>query len=239
MESVIKVTKQQRKPKSRRLRKTDKSQKSFPFATKTMCLIEPGFPDRYFAGHETVVKNVALGGATLASGILVLLNSLSTSALGVTALRSVYDKYIVHRSRIEVMCSNFLTTQPIRLLVVPIDSNTALSLPTPTDDVLCELKYAKNFLLSIMGGGKDVTKLTADVMTSSLTGLNTVAQVGSLIGNTGSANSTAAFTDPASKFQWYVSISSISNTNTGVDAAWVSYRLYQEVEYFDRLPEGY
>jgi len=94
-------------------------------------------------------------------------------------------------------------------------------------------------LLSVSTGGKDSVKLTVDVFTNSLTGLSAGFQTGALIGNTGSANSTQAFSDPNSKFQWYLSISSISNTNTGVDAAWLSYRLYQEVEYFDRLPEGY
>lgn len=205
----------------------------------TVCLHKPGFPDRYFAGLETVIKNVPLGGATIASGVSELCNTLSTNSVGSTALRSVYNSYIVHRARISVTFVNFLTTQPLRVLVTPLNAEQSQSLPLANDDDFCELKFAKTAVCSISGGGKDVQKVTVDVDLNSLLGSNTQFQAPFISGFTGSSNSTVAFTSPANNFTFYVSISSISGTNTGVNAAFATYSLYQEVEFYDRLAAGF
>ncbi len=210
-----------------------------PYASILRCLQRPGFPDRYLAGLETVIKAVPLGSSTSAAdGFNTVLSTLSSGATGWTALTSVYNRYLVHRAVLVVTATN-TNSQPARIIVVPFDVGSNLVLPLTVDDVLLEMKYAKSKVCSIQGGGKDVQVVACNAQISSITGLNPVYQSGQLTGFTGSPNSANAASSPSVNFGFYVSASTITSTNLANDSVWLSYTLYQEVEFFDRLPAGY
>jgi hypothetical protein len=201
----------------------------------------PGFPDRYFARLTTGSTNAAFGSGTgVAYGRTNALSALSVGATGYIALSSVYDKYLVHSSRLEVTFFNLSTTIPVRTLVVPIDTALAASLPLAVDDDLTEIKYAQVGMLSILGGGHDSMKVSSSASMASLSGVKPFTSLASsFCGYTGSANSANAYTTPTDNFKWYYSVQSANGSNIAANAVYCTVRLMQDVEFFDRLPKGY
>lgn len=206
------------------------------------CRSPSGFPDHYHAVLVSASTNQALGiGSTASNGKTLSMNGMSTfNVLGQVALTSVYDSYIVHKASAYIQFFNLSTTVPCRVLVVPVDADLITSLPLATDDALVDLKFAKVNILSVLGGGHDTVSISNTVNISDLLGIKPLtAQCSTATGFTGSPNSSTAYSQPLDKFEFYVSAQTANGANLASNAVYFSFKLTQEIEFFNRLPKGY
>lgn len=197
-----------------------------------------GFPQTYRTYIAHANTNQVLGyGSQVSDQKSVFLNTLLTGALGYAPLALVYNRYIVHSARIEVTFANMSTTIPMRVSVTPYNNDMILLLPLPGDDDFVENQYNRKSFLSILGGGHDTQKVVNSISLSALSGIKQLTtQTDSMIGFTGSANSSDPFSAPLNVFRWLVSAQTINGSTLATGAIYYSAKIIQEVEFFDKLP---
>ncbi len=160
------------------------------------------------------------------NSMLTLFNGGSAAVIPYfNAFSDVYNKYRVLRSKIIVQCQSRESTNGMEILVVPM-SGVSFAINTAAEYANCaSLKWAQRKMLSPVGSGPNIVKLTAQVDCSKFIGPEYLT-------NPDYAG-TPGVSDPATMFYWVVGYynPNLNTVTTGGVLAQVT--LVQTIELYD------
>lgn len=208
-----------------------------------------GFPDTYSTPFTYLTNQIAMGDNTgVAYQRLITLNDPTNNnaiaPLGWTILSDVYDTYLVHSSKIKLTFQNTSTTIPCRVVIAPIDvdasnitQTSGLAINLTTFNQIAQSPYARVYNLSAMGGGKDTITVKKYVKVAKYAGegRHLSPKNDRFLGQTGSANSTKAFSQPTALYRWIYAVVTSTGANLGVSQVYVSSELTWYTQLLERL----
>ncbi len=201
-----------------------------------------GFPDRYNCSLRYNVAGTLLGaGTSTVASQTYLINapaSLSHTPKGWDVLKEPYDQYLVTAFKARVTLTNLSSTIPVKLFVVPANSDYAAALASSVND-LAETDGIYTAQIGIASGGHDVgiidyprTTITALLGQGKPVDTNNF----NLVNYTGSSNSTQGYAAPTDSFSLLIAAFSLTGANIAANALSLSLELTMDVTFFDRLP---
>lgn len=218
---------------------------------KTKALVQSvkkgGFPDTYFTPLVYTQTGLGFGstttpGSTRSIALNDPTNGNTVSPQGWDILKLVYDVNLVHYSKIKVTFSNLSTTIPYKAVIVPVDNDSdnitfgAALLTAGQFEALCQSPYAKVFHLSALGGGKDVITCKHGIKVAKLSGdgmKKLTPSYSRFLMNTGSSNSSTAYTVPTASYSWIYGVLTVSGANSSVNNVYADV----EVTYYNQFLE--
>jgi len=231
----------------RRFKRTMRYRKRMPRTRKTISREPGGFPDRVFvklkyARTANFLTNTTGAGAIALIGLNEPLNQTgfgiaSQVPIGWSQYSSVYDNYVVHASYLKVAYCNLSTSNPIRATLVPSDDDAnGLAGITNTNSISSN-RMVKTKYLSISSGGQAVKILSNAQKVAKVAGVTKITSTDTgFVANTGSLNSTNAYSAPIALYQWIIGAQTANGVTLGTNQVTFDYEITYYLEFYSKLP---
>lgn len=233
----------------RRKRSMKKAMRKGKIASFINPVKKGGFPDTYSTPLVYLTNQIAMGDNTAVGyqRLITLNDPTNNNAIapqGWTILTDIYDTFLVHASKIKLTFQNTSTTIPCRLVVAPMDSDTSnitqtsgVAINLTTYNSIASSPYAKVYNLSAMGGGKDTVSLSRYIKVAKYAGEGRHLKPSNdrFLGNTGSANSTRAFSQPTALYRWIYAVVTSTGANLASNQIYVSSEVTWYTQFLERL----
>ncbi len=223
----------------------DQKKKSFytpNLRTTLLCRDVGGFPDSYGCRlrYSASAGSAGTGSSVnaIATYYLNAPGSLSHTPKGWDVLKEVYDEYFVKSVSYRVTATNTSTTNPLKMYIVPINSDYTATLTSSIND-LAETDGIYTRQLGVAAGGHDVAIANIPYTSvAALAGLNKeVAQENDdFTAYTGSPNSVNSYSVPINLYQLAIAWSSMSGTNIALNSIVFSVEIDMDVVFYSKLP---
>lgn len=201
-----------------------------------------GFASSTFVKLKFTRLNVALGSGTTVDSTRWYLNdptqNNTVAPQGWNTYKAVYDKFVVHGSKIKATFTNTSSTIPMRVSVTPIqDDSTSTNLNSQA--VISQLPRSRIKYLSVQTGGKDVMSVSNYAKVKHLGGMKRLGPENEYYcGYTGSANSVISFTQPPELWSWNVQAQSTNGSNFS-STTYVDLEITFYIQFFEKLDGNY
>lgn len=206
-----------------------------------------GFPDTYFT--PLTYNNAAFGIGVNTNAAEVLrfpmnepTKNNTIAPQGWTTLKSIYDLYLCHMVKVKCTFYNTSSTVPCKVFITGVDQDS-LNAPTAggaisaaAANLLSTTAYTKIGHLSAMGGGHDRVTLQYIMPIHKFQGKKKLTLADDRnVANTGSTNSSAAFTQPTYLPYIYYGAVTVSGANMATNQIYVEEQTTWYMQFSERL----
>lgn len=207
-----------------------------------------GFPDTYSTPLEYLTSVIGMGDNTNTGYQKVFAlndptNNNTVSPLGWSILSDVYDTYLVHACKMKLVFQNTSATIPCRVVIAPMDvdvsniTQSSIAINLTSFNLIAQSPYSKVYNLSAMGGGKDTVTVSRYIKLAKYAGegRNLSAKNDRFLGQTGSSNSTKAFSQPTALYRWVYAVVTSTGVNLSTNMVVVSSVVTFYTQFMERL----